>query len=80
MLKEIISKNILIKDKLSFVEIELINQPNGSNLQLNCLNTSINKKKYFDYQNNIKKLTKSKGNKTHSRVRIFNNYSKPSSQ
>ena len=66
--------NMLLEDKLSFIEIELINQPSGKPGFCKVYNSSINKKKYFNYQNNIKRLTKSKGKKIFSKVKFFNNY------
>jgi hypothetical protein len=60
---------ILIQDKLSFIEINIINQNQGS-----VLSTRLNKKKYFDMQNNMKKLTKHKPKKIISLVKQFNNY------
>lgn len=66
-------KNIIdcvsIPDKISFIEINIINQQQG-----NILSTRLNKKKYFDMQNNMKKLTKHKPKKIISNVKQFNNY------
>ncbi len=68
MLKNKIMEQILVKDKLSFIEIILINQPNEK-----CLNNHLNKKGYFNFQNNIKHLIKTNPKKIVSKIKIFNN-------
>ena len=58
-----------IEGKLSFIELSIINQPQGS-----VFSDRINEKKYFNIQTNIKNLVKNKPKKILSRVKIYNNY------
>lgn len=69
MLKNKLIEATLLNDKISFIEVILINQPSGK-----CLDTHISKKAFYNYQNNIKHLTKRKPKKIVSNVKFYNNY------
>lgn len=69
MLKNKLMEVTLLKDKISFIEVILINQPGGK-----CLDTHISKKAFYNYQKNIKHLIKTKPKRTVSNVKLYNNY------
>jgi hypothetical protein len=68
MLKSFIFEGIE-SDHLNFIEMNIINPSQGM-----FLDTALNKKKYYRFQNVIKALTHNKQKKFISSVKMYNNY------